>query len=200
MFAGIIHTLGRVRSIEPKQNLLHLRIDMQKRLTGVVLGSSVAINGVCLTVTKIQGSVYSFDVLKEPTLKSTLHLLHEGEIVHVETSLKVGDEIGGHFVYGHVDGVGKIVGCEKISKKKDADFLLTIEPPKNIFFYLAPQGSITIQGVSLTVSRLNKKNFSVSLVPYTLEHTTFLNMKKGDRVNLEADMIAKYVVGLKLKK
>jgi len=200
MFTGIIKTQGTVQSLELNHDLLKLRIDMKKRLKGVLVGSSVAINGVCLTVVKINGTVYEFDVLKETTLKSTLHLLQKGDWVNVETSLKVGDEIGGHFVYGHVDGVGKVVVGEKISKNKEADFLLTIEPPKYIFPYLAAQGSITIQGVSVTVSRLTKKNFSVSLGPYTLENTTLGNIKKGDLVNLEADMIAKYLLRLKLKK
>lgn len=200
MFTGIVKMKGVVQEVKNNHDLLKLRIDVKKRFKGVVVGSSVAINGVCLTVIKIMGTSYVFDVLKETTLKSTLHLLKKGDEVNVETSLKAGDEIGGHFVYGHVDGVGKIVSMEKISNKKNADILLTVVPPSQLFRYLAPQGSITINGVSLTVSRLTKKNFSTSLIPFTLKETMLGNLKKGEWVNLECDMMAKYLLSLKLKK
>ncbi len=200
MFTGIIKIKGIVQSIEKSHDLLKLRIEVKKRLKGVVIGSSVAINGVCLTVVKIVGNSYAFDVLKETTLKSTLHLLKKGDRVNVETSLKVGDEIGGHFVYGHVDGVGRVVSMEKISSKKNADVLLTIVPPPRLFPYLAPQGSITINGVSLTVSRITQKNFSTALIPFTLTETMLGALQPGESVNLECDMIAKYLLSLKLKK
>lgn len=190
MFTGIIQQSGQVEATGSQ-----LSLTLKKPLKGVVLGSSVAVNGVCLTVNSIKKSVYSFDVMQETLKKTTLGLLQKSDSVNIETALKVGDELGGHFVYGHVDGLGKI---KKIEKKQN-DLLLTVEPPRELLKFCAPQGSITISGVSLTIAKLTKKNFKVSLVPFTVAKTNLGKFKKGDIINIECDMLAKYIYGLKTK-
>lgn len=189
MFTGIIHILGTVVQKKGTKELCSFEIEIPSALKSATLGSSIAINGVCLTLTKKKGNKYHFDVMKETLEKTTLSSLQVGKKVHVEPSLKVGDEIGGHFVYGHVDGVGTI---QKIQKIQDT-LLLTVFPPKNLLKYCVPQGSITLNGVSLTIARLTKTSCTVSLVPFTLQKTNLAILKKGDKVNIECDMFAKYI-------
>lgn len=195
MFTGIINVLGTIVEKKGTSDLLSFQIEIKKKLENVKLGSSIAINGVCLTLTKRKGSLYEFDVMKETVDKTTLSFLKKGEKVHIEPSLKVGDEIGGHFVYGHVDGIGKVSDIKIFTDKKTSSqtFLLTIIPPKNLFRYFAPQGSITLNGVSLTIAKLTKKDCTVSLIPFTLQQTNLIALKKGDIINIECDMLAKYI-------
>lgn len=190
MFTGIIHILGKVVEKKGTKELCSFVIEIPSRIKNVTLGSSIAINGVCLTLTKKKGTHYHFDVMKETLDKTTLSSVSTGNTVHVEPSLKVGDEIGGHFVYGHVDGIGKVKQTQKIADT----LLLTVVPPKNLLKYCVPQGSITVNGVSLTIARLTKTSCTVSLVPFTLQKTNLASLKKGETVNIECDMLAKYII------
>ncbi len=197
MFTGIIDLFGKVLECEQRKEFFHIAVQIKKTLKGVKLGSSIAINGVCLTVYSIKNGVYSFHVLEETRKKTALGDVVSGQLVHVELSLKVGDEIGGHFVYGHGDGVGIVKEYKKISKKTGSDVILTIQPPKKLMKFFVLQGSVVVNGVSLTIARLTHTTFTVCLVPFTLEKTLFSSLKKGDRLNIECDMIAKYVLGYK---
>ena len=181
MFTGIIEFLGKIKDI--KGGKIYIQ---SKSVAGLVkLGSSVCVSGVCLTVTDIDNDVMGFDTMSETLSKTNLSVKKIGDVVNLESSLKAGDEIGGHFVYGHIDGVGEVISME--------DSLLTIKLPDDLIRYMAPRGSVAIDGVSLTIARLEDRNLTVSLVGYTLENTTLDKLKTGYRVNIEADMLAKYM-------
>ncbi len=145
-------------------------------------------SGVCLTVAKKVGRKIWFDVMPETLQKTILGDLKENDTVNVEPSLRLGDEVGGHFVFGHVDGIATIKQIRADGNSR----LLTVRPPKELMRYMAPQGSVAINGVSLTVARVRKTDFIVSLVDYTLVHTTLKHLSKGAKVNIECDMLAKY--------
>ena len=147
------------------------------------------VNGVCLTVDRKNGNVLSFTTMAETLRKTTLGALTAGARVNLESSLRAGEEIGGHFVYGHVDAVGT---AKKI-ERKDNSVLLTVGIPTSLQKYLAPQGSIGIDGVSLTIAKRQGSSIAVSLVDFTLKNTTLGGLKKGDMINIECDMLAKYV-------
>ncbi len=193
MFTGIIQILGKVKACEPEKDFFYLSIETQKTLKGVKLGSSVAIQGICLTVFAIHKRIYSFHVLEETLKKTALHSLTPGQMVHLESSLKVGDEIGGHFVYGHGDGVGKVISCKPLTQVGKSDMLLTIQPPKKLWRFFVLQGSVALNGVSLTIAQMQKSTFTVCLVSFTVKNTLLANLKKSDEVNIECDMLAKYV-------
>ena len=157
-------------------------------------GASVSIDGVCLTIVEKIEVGARFEVMAETVKKTIFEKKHIGDTVNIEPSLRLGDEMGGHVVMGHVDGVGEIV-----ERKEDKDGVaVTIRPPKTLIKYMAPRGSVAINGVSLTIARSNKDKgtFTVFLIEYTLAHTTLGNTQTGDFVNIEADMLAKYVQGL----
>ena len=201
MFTGIVLSTGEIISIEPQKDGLRLCIESAFIAGRAKLGSSVSVSGVCLTVSKKEGKKLWFDVMEETVTKTTLAKKRMGDRVNLEPSLRLGDEVGGHFVYGHTDTVGEIkeiitakagsrpYGGTKLRNSR----LLRTGLTKKFMKYIAAQGSVTIDGVSLTVARVGKSDFTVSLVEYTLEHTTLKFLKKGDRVNVECDMIAKYV-------
>jgi riboflavin synthase len=183
MFTGIVREVGRVVS----QGGGRLVVSAPQTSGSVAAGSSVCVSGVCLTVAEKSGHALVFDVMPETMRKTTLGGKHAGDAVNVESSLRAGDELGGHFVYGHADGVGVVTAVEK---EGDA-VLVTIQPPQEIMKFFAPQGSVAIDGVSLTIARLAEDVIMVSLVPYTLSRTTLEFLKKGDTVNLECDMLAR---------
>lgn len=189
MFTGIIRSIGHIDKIDAKDTGFRFFVSEAEISKKVQLGSSVAVCGVCLTVAELQGETMVFDVMPETVRKTTLSEKKPGHYVHLEPSLRVGDEIGGHFVFGHVDCTAGVLGIEK-----DGDnWLMIFEAPPTVRPYMAPQGTIAVDGVSLTVARLAEDSFTVSLVEYTWDHTTLSDLKKGDKVNLEADMLAKYV-------
>ena len=179
MFSGIVQAVGTVVS----QSENELQIKTKQLARRVATGSSVCVSGVCLTVTKIEGETLHFDLMPETLRQTNLGEKKEGDRVNLETSLKAGDEIDGHFVYGHVDGVGEVMRLD----------FLKIKPPKALMPYIAPQGSVAVDGVSLTVARVEEETFSISLVPYTRAHTALCGWRAGQRVNVEVDMLAKYV-------
>lgn len=185
MFTGIIRSVGEIYSTDARGGSVHIVV----RASGIdaALGSSVAVSGVCLTVMGAEeGGLLQFDVMDATLRRSTVGLWKVGTKVNLESALKAGDELGGHFVYGHVDAVAHIVSApEGLS-------VLRIALSDEMKPYIAPRGSVAIDGVSLTVADVTEKDFTVGLVPYTLEHTTLRRLNLGDKVNVEADMLAKY--------
>ena len=183
MFTGIIENLGQV--VLASGSVL----SVSSKLPKPKLGASIAINGCCLTVVEVKGSVLRFDVGPETLKRTNLGELVPGTNVNVEASLKLGDALGGHFVSGHVDAAAKVLAL----KPWDKDFyLLRVERPKELRGMVAEKGSIAIDGISLTVTKADKSSFEVMLVPHTLQLTTLGARKAGARVNLEADPFARY--------
>ena len=196
MFSGIIEQVGEVINIEDRGDR-RLAIKTKFAKKDIKIGSSVCCNGVCLTVHTIKKNkanlVLSFDVSKE-TLKCTnFNNLYSGSLINLEKSLKVGDEISGHFVFGHVDTVSKL----KSKKKSGKSYILEFTMPKNITKLVTKKGSISINGISLTVNKTTKDSFFVNIVDYTWNHTNLRKIKLNDIVNIEVDMLARYVTNSK---
>lgn len=192
MFTGLIEEMGTVKSIKRRAGSMELTISGKKVVEDLKKGDSVSVNGVCLTVSQfVSLSVCQFkiDVGVETLRKTNLGELRVGEKVNLERALKTGERLGGHFVTGHIDGVGII----KKKIKEGETFLFEIEAPDEIMKYIIPKGSIALDGISLTIVDFSKNRFSVSIIPHTLEVTTLGLKKVGNKVNLEADMIGKYV-------
>ena len=189
MFTGIVEELGEVVAIEPLEQAYRLRVSGPKVTSDAALGDSIAVNGVCLTVTALDGSTFASDVMNETLKRSSLAELQVGSSVNLERAMSVGDRLGGHIVQGHVDGVG-VIRTRTSTPNWD---LVTIDIPGEMRRYLVEKGSVTVDGVSLTVAELDEEGFVVSLIPATLAHTTLGVKGKGEHVNLEVDVIAKYV-------
>ena len=190
MFTGIIEERGVVVDIKHKQNLCILRVKVKKIQRGLKIGESVAVNGVCLTVTKIHQRILIFDIMRETILRTTLKDLRPRSGVNLERALKADSRFGGHFVTGHVDGVGVISG--RLSRPNYVE--LIVQAPKDLLRYVVPKGSICLDGVSLTVGKVTKKIFSVYLIPYTFKVTTLGTKKLKNKVNIETDILARYVL------
>lgn len=191
MFSGIVAAVGRITRIDPLEQGVRLTVDTAGLgLDDVALGDSIAHNGVCLTVIGLDGRNAQFDVSKE-TLNCTAGLDAPGE-VNLEKALRLSDRLGGHLVSGHVDGVGTVRSFERVGESHK----LVIVAPKPLARYIARKGSITVQGVSLTVNRVadveDGCEFSINLIPHTVQVTTLGSLKAGSRVNLEIDLIARY--------
>ncbi|MEK7884060.1 riboflavin synthase [Methyloversatilis sp. NSM2] len=191
MFSGIVAAVGRITRIDPLEQGVRLTVDTAGLgLDDVALGDSIAHNGVCLTVIGLDGRNAQFDVSKE-TLNCTAGLDAPGE-VNLEKALRLSDRLGGHLVSGHVDGVGTVRSFERVGESHE----LVIVAPKPLARYIARKGSITVQGVSLTVNRVadveDGCEFSINLIPHTVQVTTLGSLKAGSRVNLEIDLIARY--------
>ena len=185
MFTGIVRELGRVEAVERADQGVRLRIHAPETAVGVSGGDSVSVNGVCLTVTENGDGVLAFDAVPETLRRSTLGRLEEGGDVNIEPALEAGDPVGGHFVQGHVDGVGRV--------RRVTDEGLEIEAGPEILRYCVEKGSIAVEGVSLTIAALDEEGFTVALVPQTRQVTTLGRVVEGDELNLEVDMLAKYV-------
>ncbi len=183
MFTGIIKYFGQA-SVQESQ----IKIKCPKIVSKIEIGSSVCVSGVCLTATQIDRDGFVAEVMPQTLRLTTFDDLEPSTRVNLEPSLRLGDEIGGHFIYGHVDGVGEVV---RVYSEGDAR-ILSIQVPESLSKYLVPQGSIAIDGVSLTMANVSDNTLEVSLIQETLERTTLSDLKAGDRVNLEADMMIKY--------
>jgi riboflavin synthase len=192
MFTGIVQETGTVEKIERGAKSILLTVCAGVSARGLKLGGSVAVNGCCLTAVKIssQGKfkLVQFNMLQESWRLTNFQFLKTGSLVNLERPLRAGGEFGGHFVTGHVDGVGKILRWEK----SGADRVLEIAAPKNVMRYVILKGSIAIDGISLTVAGVGKKSFCVWIIPHTLEVTALRERKIGSMVNLEADLLGKY--------
>lgn len=193
MFTGIIEETGTVERIERTRGSIALQIRAQKTGRGLKIGGSLAVNGCCLTATKIsrrgKGSLVQFDLLDETWKRTNFQFLKTGSLVNLERPLSAGDEFGGHFVTGHIDGTGKISRWER----SGADHVLDIAAPENVMRYVIEKGSIAIDGMSLTVAGVTRNSFRVWIIPHTFEVTNLRSRKVGDAVNLEGDMLGKYV-------
>ncbi len=192
MFTGIIEEVGHVKSFQPHQGAATLEIVAMKTLEGLQVGDSVAVNGVCLTVRERVGSSFQAQLSQETLTRSNLSKVKSGTLVNLERPLLPTSRLGGHFVQGHVDGIGKVLSIETQSEYAVMEFSL----PPQIQAYLVEKGSIAVDGISLTVSLLKKDAFQVALIPHTLENTNLRTRRVGEAVNLECDVLAKYVESL----
>jgi len=193
MFTGIVEGIGKVSKISKitkNRSAIEMTIDLGKQVKGLKIGQSVALNGVCLTATKISKSKCIFEMIEETTKKTDLGNLKVGGVVNIERSLKAGDRLEGHFVLGHVDGVAII----KKILKKPKEVQVYFEVPKTLAKYVVKKGSIAIDGISLTVVDIKKTLAYVSLIPHTIEITNFHTKKVGDKVNIETDILGKYIL------
>lgn len=192
IFTGIIEELGVVREIRRGSQSCQLKIDASQVLTDVKLGDSIAINGVCLTVTAFAKGWFTADVMWETLKKTNLDRLHSGDQVNLERALRLSDRLGGHLVLGHVDGVGRIIEQQRV----DIALVTRIGCSPEILQQVLPKGSVAVDGISLTVVEKFTDSFTVSLIPHTAKLTTLGWRKPGDLVNLETDIIGKYVENL----
>lgn len=189
MFTGLVETIGEVVSAERTAAGLRLRADLKGAAEDVAPGDSVNLSGACQTVAVIDGHVAAFDTVAETLAKTTLNSWGPGTAVNIERSLRPGDRLGGHFVAGHVDGTGRVLQ----NGERGGGWVLSVETPADLLPEIAPKGSIAIDGVSLTVVEAGPPAVSVALIPTTLRETTLGRLRPGDLVNLETDLLAKYV-------
>jgi riboflavin synthase len=188
MFTGIIETLGRIKSIEKEQENVHFTIT-SNITSELKIDQSVAHNGVCLTVVAINNNDYTVTAIKETLLKTNLGTWNVGDAVNLERAMKLGDRLDGHIVQGHVDQIGKCIAVKEVN----GSWYFTFTYDASLTNITIEKGSITINGVSLTVVNSKMNEFSVAIIPYTFEHTNFHSIKEGDVINLEFDVIGKYV-------
>lgn len=189
MFTGIIEEVGIVQSITRGQNSAKLKVMAQKVLNDLKVGDSIAVNGVCLTVTAFSSKGFSADVGSETLERSSFENLKSNDSVNLERAMQMNGRFGGHIVSGHIDGTGKIIKIQK----NDIALFFTIQTQKKITDLIVEKGSITIDGISLTVTEVFLTNFTISAIPHTLKKTSLALKKIGDIVNLETDIIGKYV-------
>lgn len=189
MFTGIIEEIGKIKSIKKGKSSAILEIAAEKILEDVHLGDSIAVNGVCLTVTSFGDKWFKVDVMHESMNRSSLSVLRSGSHVNLERAMAANGRFGGHIVSGHVDGMGTVQSVVR----DDNAVWYTIKAAPAIMKYIVEKGSITIDGISLTVAKVTSENFAVSIIPHTLKETILAEKRPGDVVNLENDMIGKYV-------
>lgn len=189
MFTGLVEEIGRVQSVTKSTKSARITIKASRVLEGAKPGDSISTNGVCLTVTDFTSGSFSVDVMAETMRRSNLHILSPGDEVNLERALRLGDRLGGHMVSGHIDGMGTVANYED----EDNAVWVTIETSPEILRYIVQKGSIAIDGISLTVAYVDDTVFKVSIIPHTRDITTLLRKKVGDIVNLECDMVGKYI-------
>ncbi|WP_181347718.1 riboflavin synthase [Thalassobacillus sp. CUG 92003] len=189
MFTGIIEEIGKVTGITSKHETMELSIEASEILSDIELGASISINGVCLTVTDYSTNTVQFDVMPESFHATNLHELKQGSQVNLERAMAAGGRFGGHLVSGHIDGVGTIVSK---SREQNAVYYV-IDLPAELSHYFVYKGSVAVDGTSLTVFGMDGNHMRISLIPHTMEHTVLGAKEPGDDVNIECDMIGKYV-------
>ena len=193
MFSGIVEEKGTVQRIKPGKDSFELLVQAQKCASGLQIGDSLAVNGCCLTAVKLfsrgKNKLVQFDLLRETWKRTNLSFAQPGSRVNLERSLRADGRFGGHFVTGHIDGLGKIVHWER----EGQDHLLRIAASPDLMRYIIKKGSIAVDGVSLTVANVRKTNFDIWIIPHTLRMTAFSQRATGDLVNIEVDLIGKYV-------
>jgi riboflavin synthase len=189
MFTGIVTDIGTVREARHGNGGLTLSIETAYDTAPIALGTSIGCSGVCLTVVAKERGLLTFEASAETLACSTLGDWKNGSRVNLEQAMKLGDEMGGHLVLGHVDGVGRVAG-----RRSDGESVrFTVETPPDLAPYIAPKGSVALDGVSLTVNEVDGMTFGVNIIPHTLSHTVFGGAEPGTRMNLEIDLIARYV-------
>lgn len=189
MFTGLIEETGKVSSLRRGGNSSFIRIQAEKVLEGTVTGDSIAVNGVCLTVTEMGGGWFQADVMNETLARSSLGGLKPGDPVNLERAMAAGGRFGGHIVSGHIDGTGTVTDI----KNDGIAVWYTITADPQILRYIVEKGSVALDGISLTVAKVTAESFSVSVIPHTAEVTTLSKRKTGDKINIENDIIGKYV-------
>jgi riboflavin synthase len=189
MFTGIVEGLGKVKRLTMKGADAVLEIEAAIDLNDIALGDSIAVNGTCLTVTARNQNIFNADVSAETLDKTNLKRLHTADKVNLEKSLRVGGYLGGHFVLGHIDAAGRILS----QTQKSGSLILALEIDDRLSRYIVEKGSVAVDGVSLTVNKLEKGRFYVNIIPHTADKTTIVMKKKGDWVNIETDILGKYV-------
>ena len=189
MFTGIIVEMGEVTSVQKKRGIVHLFLNSSEILRDAKIGDSISVNGTCLTLVEIKGNTMRFDLSEETLRSSNLGILQRGDRVNLEPSLCPDSKLGGHFVSGHVDDIGSIKSKTKIGDT----FKVGIEVPDRILNFLIGKGSVAVDGISLTVVDILKRSFTVMIIPHTAKLTTLGFKGPGDTVNVEIDMIGKYV-------
>jgi riboflavin synthase len=190
MFTGIVQAVGRVARLEPRGGDLRLHVEAGGLdLDDVASGDSIAVSGVCLTATALDARTFAADISRETLALTTLGALQVGDPVNLEKALRLADRLGGHLVAGHVDGVGRVLSIAPDARSQRWRF----EVPAALARYIAAKGSVCIDGTSLTVNEVDGTRFGVNLIPHTLEHTAFRARRIGDAVNIEVDLIARYV-------
>lgn len=196
MFTGIIEGLGNIVQFNKnttRRSAAKMKINLGKLAKGLKVGDSVSINGVCLTAIKVSSALAEFEMIGETIKKTNLGYLKNGDKVNIERSLKVGDRLEGHFVLGHVDGIGTISKIEKHTN----EIKLWINVSKELSKYIVEKGSVTVDGISLTVVDSPQNKFSVTIIPHTMEVTNLSYKKIGDKVNIETDVLGKYILSEK---
>ena len=185
MFSGIIREIGEIKHFSKKKDTIGIR----SNLSNLILGESISCSGVCLTVSKINNDIFFCNLSKETLEKTNFGMIKEGDKINLEKSLKMGDEISGHLVFGHVDGLSKIKKITDIKNSKIIEFNV----PNEIIKFLSPKCSICLDGISLTVNKVKKRMIDVSIIPHTWENTSLKFLNEGSLVNTEVDMLARYV-------
>lgn len=191
MFTGIIEDIGVVDVLGKQENLYTLSLKAPKVSVGIRLGDSVAVDGVCLTVIKIKKDLLTFDMMKETLDKTTLGAVSKGSRVNLERAMQASSRFGGHMVTGHVDGLSTLRNI--LRAKNYIECQMTI--PKGLKKFIVPKGSVCLNGISLTVGKVAAKQFSVYLIPFTMSETTMADKKAGDVLNIEVDILARYILG-----
>jgi riboflavin synthase len=191
MFTGIVEEVGRVTRIEQRGENRRITVAAENAAKELRTGDSVAVSGVCLTALDIKPGSFCADLAPETWERTSFSRMHEGALVNLELSMKADGRFGGHIMQGHVDGVGKLVALERIADSEN--WWLRIELPHAVERYTVYKGSISIEGISLTVAKLEGRICTIAIIPHTVEMTNLHSLKPGDPVNLEADLIAKYV-------
>jgi riboflavin synthase len=191
MFTGIVEEVGRIARIEQRGENRRITIAAEQTPKELGTGNSVSVSGVCLTALDIKAGSFCADLAPETWVRTSFSRIHEGALVNLELPMKSDGRFGGHIVQGHVDGVGKLTSFERIADSEN--WWLHIELPDEVEKYTVYKGSISIEGISLTVAKLGRNNCTIAIIPHTVEMTNLHSLKPGDPVNLEADLIAKYV-------
>ncbi len=192
MFTGIIEEIGTIRSIRQGSSSASIAIEAEKILRDAKVGDSIAVNGICLTVTETHNGMFTADIMSETLKRSSLGRFSAGSCVNLERAMAADGRFGGHMVTGHADGIGKIIRI----RRDDIAIWFTIQTKPDIMHCIVEKGSIAIDGISLTVAETNDDNFSVSVIPHTLKHTTLKEKQTGSLVNLESDIVGKYTAKL----
>jgi len=191
MFTGIVEEIGKITRIEQHGENRRITITAEKTPKELGKGNSVAVSGVCLTALNIKPRSFCADLAPETWVRTSFSRIHEGALVNLELPMKADGRFGGHIVQGHVDGVGKLISFDRIADSEN--WWLNIELPSDVEKYTVYKGSISIEGISLTVAKIEKNCCTIAIIPHTIEMTNLHSLKPGDPVNLEADLIAKYV-------
>jgi len=192
VFTGIVEDKGRVVRLERQGQVNRMTLEVPMGLTELSLGDSINVDGACLTIVEKKGQMITVDISSETLQRTNLSKIREGDEVNLERALRLADRLGGHFVTGHVDGVGTI-----IEKRNEGDFLhIRIRIPQSVMKYIVQKGSIAIDGISLTVNECQGDEIRITVIPFTLQRTTLLEKRVGERVNVETDILGKYVESL----